>query len=236
MPGENPNEQEKNPSAAPPAENKHPVSQPSDKGPDNEPLIPKSRFDEAIAKAREEAAEQRKKDLEEFQRMHEERMSNAAAALRGKANEAQEDPEVAALVDEFGVNANFTKKLLSIAERRAAEVSKKQLQPLAAANAETGYTAEWNRLVASNPEANDLSDEERANLKKMAFDKRYQNAPLEDVYKILTYGRPKPKVGPESSRGGARAPKGQDEGPPDFANMTNEEFQKYSDNLAKQGN
>lgn len=193
----------------------------------DEPMIPKHRLDEEVSKRRaleEEMAKYRSETDGKFERL--------AGALIGKDSANTSDSDVAKLAAKYGVQEDFIKDMLDTATIRAQKSLEQPLKSLTAKSAEAEYDREFLKLSEEFPEAASLTKDEREELKKMAFDKKYIQTPLSDIYKIQTYARGVNRDNPvESSRGRSGA---MGDEAPDISAMSITDFKKYSDELAAQ--
>lgn len=191
---------------------------------DDEHRIPKHRLDEEIAK--------RKKLEEEVQTLTD-RFSRMGDALSGKEKQAQ-DAELSELSKKYNVDESFLKDMSGYFEKKAEEKFRSDNATVKKSLAEMSYDRELSQLEKKFPEARDLSGEELKELKKMAHSQKFRTTPLEDIYKVMTYDKPRGSSKTvESSRPGGAA---QDSGEaPDISKMSVEEFKKFSDGLARRG-
>lgn len=204
------------------------TTQPSDKGGeenpsgDDEHRIPKHRLDEEIAK---------RKRLEEEVQTLTDRFSRMGDALSGKEKQVQ-DAELEELSKKYNVDPSFLKDMSGYFEKKAEEKFRNENTTVKKSLAEMHYDRELNQLEKKYSDARDMSDEERKELKKLAHSQRFRTTPLEDIYKVMTYDKPRgsSKTVESSRPGGAPQDSGE---APDISKMSVEEFKKFSDNLAK---
>lgn len=191
----------------------------------DEIMIPKSRFDEEVDKRRKLEG-----DLEDFRK----RMTEVGDTLSGRDKTAVVDEKVDQLSKKYNVSPDFISDIMSAAEERAGKRIDALHAPLKASQAETQYERELRTLQDSHPEAEHLAPEDRKKLREMAFDPKYSRTPLEDIYKVLMFGRTAPKKKTvEGARSGGGRPNADEF--PDISSMSLEEFEKFSDRLGKEG-
>lgn len=191
-----------------------------------EHMIPKSRFDEVAAKAR--LGEQAAAELAELKG----RFNAMSDALGGKKNATDEmQGEIKTLADKYGLKDDFVQDLLSLSKAMSKREILEEVKPLKAQQAQAQLQAEFANLEREIPDAKDMTKEEREDLLKMALQPQYHKVPLTDVYKLKNYGKPagKSKTAEPSRGGGGKA----DDGEVDIKSMTPQEFEKYSNDLAK---
>jgi hypothetical protein len=129
------------------------------------------------------------------------------------------------LAEEYNVPIDYLKKQNTLLAKLVKEELKAELAPLKQGQEEMKYQKQVNSLVDKFPEVTSLSVEEKVELKKMAYQKEYINAPLDAVYARFVMDRPggRPKTF-ESGRGGPRG--GDTE--KSITDMTDAEFMEYS--------
>lgn len=199
-----------------------------DKGAESkaEPMIPKHRFDEILVK---------NKKLETDLGALNDKFNRMGEALTGKDKSDAADEEIDALARKYNVPTNFMEDLIKVAEKRSQKALSGDMAGFKKAQAESEYERELNQLATEFPDAADMTKEDREALRKMAFDPKYSRTPLSDVYKISQFGKT-PSTGKrktvESSRGGAGRSGTEDV---DISSMSIEDFEKFSNQLAKQG-
>jgi len=192
-------------------------------GGDKPIMVPKHRLDEETDK---------RKALEAEVAEMNGRMSRMGEALIGKDAEVV-DEEVRGLSKKYGVSEDFIKDTMDLAEKRAAKRMGAEVAPLKKSQAELGFERELNTLYDTHEDARDLSADDKKKLREMAFDPKYSRTPLEDIYKIVSHGRPVGKRRSfEAGRGGATRA---GDGEVDISKMSPDEFQAYSDKLAAGG-
>ena len=192
-------------------------------GKEEEFQIPKHRFDEVSRENRE--LKQQVGDLTK-------KFSNMASALQGQSQDTK-DQVIQQFAQKYNVPDEFVDGMLGLAEKRVSKRFEKELYPVKAQQAKTAFNAELNDLFEDIPEARDMSKEDREELQKMAYDPKYSKTPLSDIYKIVNFGKPQgTPTSVESGRGGTRKPKDSN-AEADIANMSLEEFEAYSEKLAK---
>lgn len=207
-----------------------------------EPMIPKHRLDEESqkrqeAEARAIAAEKKAEEAAASSKAVENKLADLATALAGgDISKKQANDEVAALADKYRVQPEFLNDLFAIAKKQSLQELAPHINQSQAANADAGFREEFQKLTEEIPEAADLTSEEKATLKDMAFKKEFLKVPLKTLYRDMMFDKPRGKSATaESSRGGGKAPTNPDEMP--TFDMTTPEgiaaFQKYSDNLGR---
>lgn len=192
---------------------------------DDEINIPKHRFDEEVEKRKE--LERRLNERDAFDKRLKE-------AVNGPDRAQNADDDVERIATKYNVNRDFTNEILDAAEKRAMKKLDPKLGVLTKAQAESEFEREMRGLSKQFPEVEDLTEDEQKKLREMAFDRQYASVPLENVYKIFSYGRPegRRKTAEGYRPGAARKDASKEK---DISDMSLEEFKKYSDNLAKQG-
>lgn len=229
-----------NPTPAPSADKSN---TPESKDPGGkEPMIPKHRLDEESqkrqeAESRAAAAERKAEEAVASSKSVEKKLADLATALAGgDMSKREANDEVAALADKYQVKPEFLADLFAVAKKQSLQELAPHIKQSQATNAEAGFREEFQKLTEDVPEAADLTSEEKATLKEMAFKKEFWNVPLKTLYRDMMFDKPRGKSATaESGRGGGKAPTNPDEMP--TFDMTTPEgiaaFQKYSDNLGR---
>lgn len=184
-------------------------------------MIPRTRLNEESEKRRK--AEERLTQIERENSELKQRTEEIARAISGgKMNAAQSDDEIASLAKDFQIPEEFVSRLLSTAEKRL----KKQDPATLQAQQEVLYTRDFEKLLEEAPEADNLSREERAELKKLAFSKEYLHTPLPVLYRSFTYDkRPTGKEKTfEDTRPGGREKEVEEK---DISKMSDAEFRAF---------
>jgi len=196
---------------------------------DKEPMIPKHRFDEVANRAT--AAENRATAAEREILQFKARFDAMANALGDKQANKELGDDARALTEKYNLQDDFVRDLLSVSTAKAKRELAEELKPLKQSQAQAAFEAELRALEREFPEVAKQTAEERKEFLDMAFQKRYQNVPLIDVWKIRTYGKPagKSKTAEPGRGGGGRA----DDEEPDIKNMSLAEFEKYSNDQAR---
>ena len=188
----------------------------------DEPMIPKHRFDEV-----RRVGEQAQKDLAVLQQ----KMEAMGEALSGKKADGDASGAVKTFAGKYNLDESFVRDLLSFSKAEAKRELQEELKPLKAQQAQAYLANEFAALADEIPEARDMSKEEKQELAKMAVEKKYQNVPLADIWRIKNFGKPQGKSKTaESSRGGASKPTDEEV---DIKNMSLADFEKYSASLSK---
>lgn len=152
-----------------------------------------------------------------------------AAAASGKTPE-EVDSDIQTLSGKWNVPHGFVQDLFDAALSRSDARIEERLRPIKTHSAQAVYDREWADVVKQYPNAGDLTNEEQAEFKKLALDKRYVNTPLKDVWKVYAFDKPQGRSATaESSRPGSRSFQQPDV---DIAGMSLEQFEEYSNKLA----
>jgi len=195
-------------------------------------MIPKSRFDEVSNQAKET-----KKDLEDIKRKFEEsdksredlqnKLETIANGLTGNKKEDEADPELKELADEFNVDPSFLVKMAKVMDSRNEKSLNSNLQPVKQHQANEYFEKELNALTDKYPDAKEMKDD----LRKAAFKPENLKVSLENIYKMETYDNVR---GNESSvERGTGGEKGYQGDKIDISKMTPDEFEEWSNKLAK---
>ncbi len=232
---------EKETPAAPPAEEKidqpekpnvSEDDKPQDGKEDDDLMIPKSRFDEVSTQAKTT-----KKDLEEVKRKFEKseksredlqsKLETIANGLTGNKGDDETDPELKELAEEFGVDSSFLVKMAGLMDSRNKKNLETNLQPVKQHQANEYFDKEFNQLSEKYPDAKEMKDD----LKKQAFKKENLQVSLENIYKMETYDKVQGQSNPVEPGSGGE--KGYESDKVDIGKMTPDEFEKWSNDLAK---
>lgn len=204
-----------------------------------EPMIPKHRLDEESqkrqeAEARATAAEKKAEEALASSKAVNDKLSNLATALQGgDLTQKQVESEVAKIATKYNVPEEFVTDMMQMAEQRVARKFEPDLKAAKLAQNETGFVQEFDKLVAEMPEAANLTPQEKAELKAIAFKKEFLNTPLKSIYRDMMYDKPHgKKATAESGRGGGKT---LNNGEPDIKSMSLEEFEKFSNEKGKRG-
>jgi hypothetical protein len=199
-----------------------------DKG--GEPMIPKSRFDDALAKERSK----RDSEMLELKQEMDAKLQAAANSLSGTNPEGEvRDKDIAELSKKYGVEAGFLQEYADIYAKRAEAKIAETLKPLQSQQANAAYDGEFNKLMDEFPEAASMNSEEKEEFRKLAHEPQYTKTSLTDLWKIKNFDRPQgQRKTVESGRGRGAGFASQDV---DISAMSNEEFLAYGEKLAKEG-
>lgn len=205
---------------APSTENK----QTDDKKDDG--TVPRHRLNEVEEKrkaAEAEAAAAKAKHAEA-----EARLVALERALKGTNKDERED-KIEAFAKKNGMDASFVAELLSLnkTENKPDPEAVRAIQ-------EVRYTQELDALMDEIPEAENLSREERKELKKRAlYTKEFAYTPLKTIYRDMMYDkRTETRKTFEESRSGGRQEAA--DATPDFGKMSPEQMREWrSQNLSR---
>ena len=196
-----------------------------DRGSD-EPMIPKSRFDEALAKERAK----REEDMLSLKRDMESKLHAAATSLTGEQQGELPDKDILELSTKYGVDTAFLKDMETIYAKRAEARIAETLKPLQSQQQQVAYDREFNQLIDEFPEAAQMTSEEKEEFKKLAHQPAYTKTRLTDLWKIQNYDKPKGQRKTVESGRGRGTGFSSDE--LDISSMSDEEFLAYGNKLA----
>ena len=202
-----------NPTPAPSTENK----QPEDKKDDG--TVPRHRLNEAEEKRKQAEADAAAAKAEKAEAQA--KLDALERTLKGSSKSERED-KIESFAKKNGLDATFVAELLSLnqTEHKPDPVALKAV-------AEVRFTQELDNLMDEIPEAEQMTREERKELKSRAFSKEFSTTPLKTIYRDMMYDkRADTRKTFEESRSGGRQESDNDT--PDFGRMTPDQMREWS--------
>lgn len=143
-----------------------------------------------------------KRQVADNESVTQERLQKAANALLGEKGDASKN-KLSEIAKKYGVPQEFLQETNSIIAEEIKASLAAELRPLKQSQEEVRWQTELNQLADTFPEVDTLSKEDKADLKKLAYQKEFQNTPIEAVYARWALGRPegRPKTVERGSDG-----------------------------------